>query len=364
MEELQASLSHEDSAVRLEAVSRFSLVEGPKETLFKQVSEDFNHEVREAAANVLDLCPSMFSLFLGDPDIAVRLATIRNSLTVRQASGDSRSIISTIAASAHDPSAEVRRAIATVIHQHADLPSRDDFKPIVVDIIVPLLGNLIKDVHDDVRVAAALNLRELVMKFGFDIIFELLNTSLHSMLTDNQWRVRNTAVELMFQLALVCSSEFFNEELFPFLLSFLQDPASQVREYAVKELPKLVQHFGDDWFKTALMAELQKLAESPNCLPRQTYLPCISELIGFFPVQYQANYVLQPMIRMLKDPVHGVVLKALQLIHKHQDTIHPFQRQYELVPILKALADAAPAPQGQGLSGTIREKALDLTRVS
>jgi hypothetical protein len=68
----------------------------------------------------------------------------------------------------------------------------------------------------------------------------------------------------------------------------------------------------------------------------------ISAIVGFFPVQYQSNYVFQPMIRMLKDPVHNVILLALDVLAKHKDAIHPFRRQYELRPILESLVETSP----------------------
>jgi hypothetical protein len=152
---------------------------------------------------------------------------------------------------------------------------------------------------------------------------------------------------LLFQFSLVCQKQLFADELFSFLMLFLEDPSSKVREFAVKELPKLAQHFGDEWLKTTLMPELQKLAQSANFFHRQTYLLSLSELIGFFPVQYQSNYVLQPLMRMLRDPVDDVALRALDLLERHRQLMHPFQRQCELVPILKTLTATAQATVGQ-----------------
>jgi hypothetical protein len=48
------------------------------------------------------------------------------------------------------------------------------------------------------------------------------------------------------------------------------------------------------------------------------------------------------MIRMLKDPVNNVVAAALVLLSEQIQEIHPFRKQYELRPILEALAADAP----------------------
>jgi hypothetical protein len=214
---------------------------------------------------------------------------------------------------------------------------------------VPLIPKLLTDLDDDVRMAASLDLKALTIQFGFDFIFENLHSSLHSMLTDTQWRVRNQAVELLFGLAVVCSADFFDQSLMEFLMMFLKDPCNRVSQFALTALPNLSQHFGDDWLKTQLMTRLQELASSPNFLHRETYLLRISALVSFFPVQYQSNYVFQPMIRMLRDQVHNVVLLAIELLAQHKDAIHPFRRQYELKPILETLA--------QSQQPTIKERA-------
>jgi hypothetical protein len=91
------------------------------------------------------------------------------------------------------------------------------------------------------------------------------------------------------------------------------------------------------------------MADSQNFMERETYLFSISALVGFFPVQYQSNYVFQPMIRLLNDPIHNVVLLALELLAQHKDAVHPFRRQYELKPILESLIETSPP--------TIKERA-------
>ena len=347
---IKDALSNDDVNVRIEAVGKFSTV--PQEArgeLFQRVMEDFNHEVRERAANVITLCPSMYQQFLQDPDPQVRIAIVNNSVDVRKLLNNAAGVLSQLESLVSDSVAEVRCALARVLHLHARVETEEDPKELVLSKIVPLIDKLLSDRNDDVRVAASLNIKELTILFGFDFVFEQLYNSLHHMLTDPQWRVRNNAVELLFGLALVCSADFFDQNLFPFLLQFLKDPCNKVREFALAALPTLASHFGNDWLKTKLIVNLRILSESQNFLHRETYLHCISALVSFFPVQYQSNYVFQPMIRMLRDQVNNVVLLAIELLSKHKDAIHPFRRQYELKPMLESLVENSPQ--------TIRERA-------
>lgn len=338
---IEQDLSSEDVSVRLNAVSRISSVpESERPKFFELISNDFNHEVREAAANLIDLCPSRYKTFLNDPDPKVRIAIINNSTKIQGFIDDKETFYNDLEALKSDSVAEVKRTLALVLYEHAKLCRDNNMN--MVQKIVQLIEVLLSDRHDDVRVAASLNIKQMTILFGFDFVFEQLYNSVHKMLTDSQWRVRNNAVEFLFGLAIVCDREFFDKNLFSFLMQFLMDPFFKVREYALKALPTLVAHFGSEWLQNKLIVELQVLAQSQSFLHRETFLHCISALVGFFPVQYQSNYVFQPMIRMLHDPVHSVVLLAIELLSKHRESIHPFRRQYELKPILENLVATYP----------------------
>ncbi|KAH0788452.1 HEAT repeat family protein [Histomonas meleagridis] len=341
VERIKEELGSEDVNTRLGAISKISTIpEGNRAEIFNLVINDFNHEVREAAANQIVLCPSCYKIFLSDPDPKVRIAIIKHSIDIRKELKNDEDFFKSFEALQNDSVADVRRVFATVLADHAKADFGDKDK--VVPRIVQLVERLLSDRHDDVRVAASLNVKQLTIQFGFDFVFEQLYNSLHKMLTDTQWRVRNNAVELLFGLAIVCNSDFFDQNLFPFLMQFLTDQCYKVREFALKALPTLVSHFGVEWLKSKLIVELQTLAQSQNFLQRETYLYCISALVSFFPVQYQSNYVFQPMIRMLRDPVQNVVLLAIELLQKHKESIHPFRRQYELKPILENLVESSP----------------------
>ena len=352
LEALRRDLESDDIRVRLSAVSKFNTVQPESRTsLFQRVLSDFNHEVREEAAKAILLCPNLYMNFLADPDAQVRIAIINLSVEIGKALNRQVEIVSDLEKLVNDSVAEVRCALARILHLHVKGEDPDEMKMRIVNLVERLL----RDRNDDVRVAASSNVKELTIQNGFDWIFERGYECLHHMLTDTQWRVRNNAVELLFGLALVCTPEYFNANLFPFLMQFLRDPCNKVRQFALSALPTLASRFSSegDWLKTKLIGHLQELAQSPNFTYRETYLHCISALASFFSVQYQSNYVFQPMIRLLKDPVHNVVLLAIEMLSRHKESIRPFRRQYELKPILESLT-VESSPQ------TIRERASAL----
>jgi hypothetical protein len=349
---LLEALNADDIEVRLDAVSRLdSISPDAREPLFKKIATDLRHEVREAAAQRIALSPSMFTLFLVDPDPQVRVAIINNSIPVRCYFPSSDTVFGRLTESVRDPSVEVRCALARMLHQHAKLDIAGNSLAFVLKHIVPLVEKLLIDQNDDVRIAASATVKELTIQFGFDFIFEHLRPGLQAMLTDLQWRVRNIPVELLFNLSLVCSAELFEGMLFDFVMAFLKDPCYRVRRFALAALPNLAQRFGPEWLKTTLVNKLKEMEDSTNFIHRQTYMLAVSSLMNFFPVQYQSNYVFQSLIRKLHDPVHNVVLLALELLQEHRDELHPFRVQNELKPVLDGLIENRLTPS------TTRERA-------
>jgi HEAT repeat protein len=338
------ALAKEDLSSRLDAVQKFDSAEITPESLpdlFSKFSECMMREVRQAAAQRIALCPSAFETYLHDLDPQVQIIVIGKSLAIRPSHPDPALVLSLLTDQLfiRNSPTEVRYAVARVLARHAAL---DPDRALVVQKIIPVIDLLIRDGQDDVRVATASNVKELAKEFGLEFIFEHCHATLHLMLTDSQWRLRSNAVEILFGLAIVSTQEFFDEQLFQLLLGFLRDPCDRVRQFTLTGLPNLVERFGPEWLQTKLVRNLQELALSPNFLHRQAYLLAISSLVNYFPEQYRSNFVFQPMIRLLKDEVNNVVAVALILLSEQLDAIHPFRRQYELRPILEALAADAP----------------------
>jgi hypothetical protein len=177
---------------------------------------DFNPIVREAAANQIEICPAVFAQFLTDADPQVRIAVVNHSVKAREAPTCPGNLISRLAELQKDSSAEVRCALAQVLPAHAALPPKDGKASLTE--IVGLVTDLLKDPDDDVRMVASLDLKELTVQFGYDFFFESFQTILHTVVGDVQWRVRINGMDLIFGLALLCNSDFFNQNIMDFLV--------------------------------------------------------------------------------------------------------------------------------------------------
>lgn len=320
--------------------------------IFEKLSHDLNRDVREAGITHINLYPSGFKMFIVDPDPKIRVMLIEKSIEIRQALKEDDMVLDSFPLLVKDTYSEVRLALASCLHNHSKLVTGEEGAKIVEKRFVPLMEELLNDKSDDVRVAAAQNMKEFTIQFGYDFVIEQFYQALHDMIDDPQWRVRTCAIEVLFNFALACKIDFFEANLFSFLLLFLQDPCEKVRNYTISQLPILAIHFGGEWLNTKLMGALNDLAESKNYLYRQVYLKSICVLVGLIPVQLQSNYVFQPMIHFLNDPIDNVVLTAIDCLHQHLQAIHPFKIQHEIIPILENLAENGPM--------TIRQRSMEV----
>jgi hypothetical protein len=341
-ESIRQALMSEHVDARLEAIPQLqNVVMSERESLFELILTDFSCDVRKSAAASISSCPSMYKRFLADPVPGVRIAVVQQSVPLREVLGNPITVLSELATLTKDPVADVRCAFARVLHQHARPASTFDSREFTLTKIAPILQELLHDNSDDVKLAAASNFVELTSIHGFQFVFGDLRDHIQLILTDRQWRVRQVGIQLLVALGIVADAPYVTENLMMFYVRFLSDPCQKLREFMVAALPSLARQLGEDWVTQSLILELRKLEKSPNFLNRKVYLLALSVLVSFFPVDFQANYVFHPMIRMLKDPVQNVVLLAIELLWQNHELIHPFRRQHEMRPILEWLMESS-----------------------
>jgi serine/threonine-protein phosphatase 2A regulatory subunit A len=354
MEKLLALLSSDDAAVRLSAVQQIGTIPvHQRPNIFAKLSDDFDRSVRLAAASVIQLCPVSYGMFLADPDPQVQIAIINQSVAIRTLHPDPPSVLAAIISSqlVQSVSDKVRYRIACVLADHAKVDPEPDQ---VITKFLPVIEAFIREPEDTIRIASALAVKGLSKVFGLEWVLDHVPIILQKMISDSQWRVRMTAVELLSALSVISSLDLFNENLFQFVSLFLKDHASRVRYFVITGLPALVEHFGREWLTEKLLPSLSELRDSPNFLQREAYLMSISLLMRYFPERYRSNFVFQPIIGLLNDGVANVVVMAMMLLSEHLDHIHPFRRQCELRPILESLVE--------GVAPTTTELARALLR--
>jgi hypothetical protein len=335
-EALRHALASPDLDERLEGVSKLREADPASlPDLFDIILEHPHAAVRIAAAELVTLCPSIYVKFLSDLTPAVRISIIERSVEIRALLPNSEQVLADLSSLVADPVVSVRCALAVALRAHTTVDVPENPEAAFLSNIAPIILALLGDTNDDVRIAASINLGDLVGVFEFDFIFVQLYEQIRSILTDMQWRVRRHGYRLLCCLSLVCSARYFNLNIMPFVVKALCDNSSQIRLFAISQLPFLVQQFREQWLMESLVPRLQELNTPSNFLWRQTYLLSLIALIDWFQPERRSQFVFQPIIRALRDPVASVVLLAIDLLSTHITEIHPFRRSAEIKPILE-----------------------------
>lgn len=368
-------------------------------------AKSFYHEVRrELALHMHEYpFPEIIQTLIRDKIPSVRIAIIQNSSQIRSEMGNDF-IINLMKELITDPIPNVRIALANSIHDHIFLtsestsslnPGQSDenalelFVRTKIDDLF-LFNGLLLDQSDDVRIAAARNYRYFVNTLGFDFVFVRLLNSLQIIFIDTQYRVRIIGAELVFALGIFSPSDFFDEFLFPFYLRFLTDSCQKVREFSVSALPSFIEHFCSNsknniqwkakqvdntqkdenlfaeqiekmfqsrlqkdeevnmkWLMKSLVVKLEKaLLADNNYINQQTYLMCLREIAPYVPTQFVRKTIFLPMIHFLKDPSisDSVIILTLDILYELRESIHPFQREKELKPVLQGFVNSLATP--------------------
>ncbi len=93
---------------------------------------------------------------------------------------------------------------------------------------------------------------------------------------DKSWRVRQAIIEYIPLLAKQLGKPFFDEQLGNLCMSWLGDTVFSIRESATVNLKKLIEVFGLDWAKVAIVPRVMGMGQHPNYLFRMTTVQAIT----------------------------------------------------------------------------------------
>lgn len=120
-------------------------------------------------------------------------------------------------------------------------------KDLVIQKVIPMLVDLIKDEHHEVKMGVLQGIQEVAVVVGPELFSVSLLMSLANLMKEPQWRVRMTVINLTSSLAKDFGKEFYAKNLESIFLLFLTDTASSVREAGIEKLQILATEFKADW---------------------------------------------------------------------------------------------------------------------
>ncbi|CAG7847076.1 Protein phosphatase PP2A regulatory subunit A AltName: Full=Protein phosphatase 2A 65 kDa regulatory subunit; Short=PR65 [Serendipita indica DSM 11827] len=214
-----------------------------------------------------------------------------------------------------DASQHVRAALGTHISGLAPLLGKEA----TIEHLLPLFLHLLKDEFPDVRLNIISKLEQVNNgKFiGIELLSQSLLPAIVELASDKQWRVRQAIIEYIPLLAQQLGMAFFDEQLSNLCMSWLGDIVFSIREAATVNLKKLIDVFGVEWARQAIVPRVVAMATHPNYLYRMTTIFAISAISPSLNVQVLRDDVLDTVIRLAADPIPNIrfnVAKTLDVI--------------------------------------------------
>lgn len=257
---------------------------------FVQLLKDNEAEVRTAAAGQI---PG-FSKLLDKEVILARIVPC-----VRDMSQDS--------------SQHVRAALANQISGLAPLLGRET----TIEHLLPLFLQLLKDDFPDVRLNVISKLETVNTVIGIELLSENLLPAIVELAEDKSWRVRQAIIEYIPLLAKQLGKPFFDEQLGNLCMSWLGDTVFSIRESATVNLKKLIEVFGLDWAKVAIVPRVMGMGQHPNYLFRMTTVQAITIIAPSLSLEIVQAEIIDPLLQLATDAIPNIrfnVAKALEVL--------------------------------------------------
>jgi len=168
-----------------------------------------------------------------------------------------------------DPVVAVRVAFAQAVGRLCGPFGKD----VSQKLLVPLIQQLSKDDHHDVRNFILANMEPLTEAIGAPGISSSILPSLLELSKDAKWRVRMTVVDNSSLLARLLGQKLFEKKLQPVLITCLSDHVYAIRERTCEQLGEVVKIFGGKWAAEKLFTSAFAIYDkTTNYLHRMTCL--------------------------------------------------------------------------------------------
>ncbi|XP_006454350.1 hypothetical protein AGABI2DRAFT_189621 [Agaricus bisporus var. bisporus H97] len=234
-----------------------------------------------------------------------------------------------------DTSQHVRAALANQIHGLAPLLNREP----TIEHLLPLFLHLLKDDFSEVRLNIISKLETVNNVIGIELLSESLLPAIMELAEDKSWRVRQAIIQYIPLLATQFGKPFFDEELGNLCMSWLGDSVYSIREAAIVNLKKLIEVFGVEWARAAIVPKVVGMGSHPSFLFRMTTVQAITTISPSLTLEILRADIINPLLELSKDHIPNIrfnVAKCLEVMAASFNST-PGGRQFVQELILPAL---------------------------
>jgi serine/threonine-protein phosphatase 2A regulatory subunit A len=111
---------------------------------------------------------------------------------------------------------------------------------------------------------------------GIQLLSDSLLPAIMELAEDKSWRVRQAIIEYVPLLAKQLGKPFFDEQLAGLCMSWLGDTVYSIRESSTLNLKRLIDVFGLEWGRVAIVPKVMGMRNHPNYLYRMTTVQAIT----------------------------------------------------------------------------------------
>jgi len=214
-------------------------------------------------------------------------------------------------------------------------------KDIVIQKIVPMIAELIKDEHHEVKMGVLQGIQQVALVVGPEIFSGPLLMSLSNLMKESQWRVRLAVVTLVSNLAVQFGKEFYAKNLETIFLLFLTDTASTVRDIGTEKLQLLANEFKADWVINGYLPKAVELLnkEKLGYLHRTAALSSIASLTVALSKEQIGIHLIPILLKYCKDPIANVKFCLAKLLAKIIPKLDAQTLNSKVKPMLAEMAN-------------------------
>ncbi|KAK9470092.1 armadillo-type protein [Dipodascopsis tothii] len=231
----------------------------------------------------------------------------------------------------------VRRAAATNLKTFIPHIAREH----VVEDIIPLFVNLMKDDQDSVRLLTVDVFVAIAEVLGPDETRAQLLGRVKELFADKSWRVRYMVADRFEKVALAVGPDAatLKDDLVPAFVKLLKDTEAEVRTVIVKQIPGFCKLVDRETVLAEIMPSVDDLVNDQSQHVRAALATDISGLAPILGKDLTIKFLLPMFLQMLKDEFPEVRLNIICKLELVNDVIGIDLLSQSLLPAIEQLAE-------------------------
>lgn len=251
--------------------------------------------------------------YISDSDLEVRSAIIGKWAFLIDESGDEsfvERLVKHVERAANDTSENVRLSLASSFSESCIKTT------VPVETVLNIFLTLLRDDSSSVRLKALSHLPNLTRIINSTVLKFSILPALKELLSDRNWRLRRSVIELIPEISFVFDDRPSIEDLFECLTKFLVDAVYSVRESTANAFGKIYPIIVSNSLEARFLHELEGIIRDSNYLHRMAAISAIAHVYHI--TAHETKLKLNDLLGICAaDKVANVRLHLLKMLSEY-----------------------------------------------